>query len=896
MRKKMTKLFLAIILLLSLIVQMTPPAVFANDNENTQQAAPEGDQQAAPEGDQQAAPEGDQQAAPEGDQQAAPEGDQQAAPEGDQQAAPEGDQQAAPEGDQQAAPKDDEQAAPEGDQQAAPKDDEQAAPKGDQQVGSLNSLRSAPANQPKSGSPPEVYCYVSFIYDGQTLKTKMVSQGGTVDATGVPLNITEPGKVFSHWSSEVGGAAFDFNTPINEDTTLYVVTKDAWIVAFDSNGGSAVLPIYVIGGNTIGTLPVPERAGYNFKHWSLTEGGPAIPANYTVTANITLYAVWESSSSTSYKVIYWQENAEDDEYTFKEIVYKTGTTGANATYDSKSYTGFHFGHADDTTISGNGDTVVNVYYDRNVYTFTIEYRTGSGWSATWHTYSTTQLKYGQSTATQYNAAVTAYPHYSWYVSRTSNTAYSEAPCMPNANLTVHGRYSGSSYQYTIGYYEQGTDVQIKEPFSFYSGSGSLSFTDEDGIDIPGFTVTPLSQWDRLRPGQVSKIYYTRNNYTLTFNKNNGDTALVISNIPFDSDISDKDTTGLNENSTFVQGGVKYYFAGWYNNSACAGEPYSMAGKKMPAHNLALYAKWIPETYTVTFYNTLNTGDGTFNTEEVIPLNTVPQPANHPPGEEFIGWYWYIGDYFVQFDFSMPIFGNFELFPVYANQTANVTYVANSDSATGTVPADNMIYLIGAEARVKSPTNLTNTGYFFNGWNAKSDGTGTSYQPGELASVPSGGLTLYAQWQKCTPVTFTGESDSRPYNGSEQSLTSITPSGLKPGHSYTGLSYEAKGTNVGTYDGEFSGTVKIKDTNNKDVTHQYTISYDPGTLTITANTEDLTIAATGYNGTYDAANHNGVTSATASLADAVITYSLSENGTYTSAIPQVRNVTAGTVIW
>ncbi|MGI6507527.1 MAG: Cna B-type domain-containing protein [Saccharofermentanales bacterium] len=641
--------------------------------------------------------------------------------------------------------------------------------------------------------------YVAFVYNNEILKTKSVAPNGTVDASGVPLNVTEPGKVFSHWSvTENGTEAFDFSTPITANKTLYAVTKDAWTVTFDSNGGSAVLPTQVEDGDQIGTLESPTRAGYTFKHWSLTEGGTAISPNYTVTENITLYAVWEVATNTSYKVVYWLENAEDDEYTFQEVVYKIGTTGVTATFDSKSYTGFHFGSADNKTISGNGDTVVNVYYERNVYTFTI--RCKAQYSNYWFTYSTTQLKYGQSTATKYNAAVAEYPYYSWYTTQSGNTAYSEAPCMPDSNLTIYGRYSGFAYQYTIGYYESGTDIQIKDSYSFYSGSPSLYFTDEDGIDIPGFTVTDRSQWDTLRPGQVSKIYYTRNNYDLTFNKNNGDDPLVIEDIPFDSDISDKDTTGLGESSTYVQNGITYYFAGWYDNLACEGAPYTLEGKKMPAHNLSLYAKWTPEKYTVTFYNTLNEGDGVFHTEgNITPLHAISQPAGHPPGTDFKGWYWYLNGYFVKFDFDTPISGNFKLYPVFGSQTAQVTYDANG--GTGTAPVDSNNYLIGAEAQVKSPTGLTApTNKVFLGWNTADDGSGTTYQPNSLLTVPTDGVTLYAQWGDINTGTFI-TYDANGGTGGPTTIdlannathTIIANTFTRPGYDFTGWNSEADGS-------------------------------------------------------------------------------------------------------
>lgn len=147
----------------------------------------------------------------------------------------------------------------------------------------------------------DAYRYVSFVYKNHTLKTKKVLEGDTVDATGVPLSVTDPGKVFSHWSEdnpddpESPGEcpAFDFTTAIDKDTDLYAVTKNAWIVTFDSVGGSAVLPKYVEDGDVIDSLPAPVRAGYNFNHWSLTVDGSAIPEGYQVTDNLTLYAVWE---------------------------------------------------------------------------------------------------------------------------------------------------------------------------------------------------------------------------------------------------------------------------------------------------------------------------------------------------------------------------------------------------------------------------------------------------------------------------------------------------------------------------------------------------------------------------------------------------------------------------
>ena len=100
-----------------------------------------------------------------------------------------------------------------------------------------------------------------------------------------------------------------------------------------------------------------------------------------------------------------------------------------------------------------------------------------------------------------------------------------------------------------------------------------------------------------------------------------------------------------------------------------------------------------------------------------------------------------------------------------------------------------------------------------------------------------------------PVTFTGESDSREWTGEEQEITGITPDGLLTGDTYEGLSYSAKGTYAGKYDGVFSGDVVIKNADGVDVTDNYNVIKIPGVLTITDKTEEVTVTFRIVNGTW-----------------------------------------------
>lgn len=105
------------------------------------------------------------------------------------------------------------------------------------------------------------------------------------------------------------------------------------------------------------------------------------------------------------------------------------------------------------------------------------------------------------------------------------------------------------------------------------------------------------------------------------------------------------------------------------------------------------------------------------------------------------------------------------------------------------------------------------------------------------------------------LTVTGDSEERAYTGAQQELTTFTVDGLAEGDSYSDLSYSAVGTTVGEYPGEFSGILKIQN-QGEDVTGSYAITQNPGTLTITKDTNQTTVQITGKHDTvtYDGKEH------------------------------------------
>jgi len=78
-------------------------------------------------------------------------------------------------------------------------------------------------------------------------------------------------------------------------------------------------------------------------------------------------------------------------------------------------------------------------------------------------------------------------------------------------------------------------------------------------------------------------------------------------------------------------------------------------------------------------------------------------------------------------------------------TYQVTYDANS--GTGNVPVDDTAYHEGDTVTVLGAGTLTKAGYVFAGWNTQADGSGTTYNEGDVFLMGKENITLYAKWEK-----------------------------------------------------------------------------------------------------------------------------------------------------
>lgn len=543
--------------------------------------------------------------------------------------------------------------------------------------------------------------YLQNVADNNYTLDKTEEVGGfTESEVGDGLAETYPGFAALLYNTKAKVAA-DGSTVVE----IYY-DRNYYMMSFNLDGGYGVEPIYARYGASV-KVENPTKPGYTFNGWE-----PTVPT--TVPAENTTYkAKWKVDDSVNYRVQYWQENANDDGFSYESSVQKKAAPGTVITAaNDKNYTGFHYDHTDGATVAADGSSVVNVYYKRNTYTLTFKVNEGFIFD-NWVTKAEFKnIKYGADTSPWWNQAPSGYL---WHTTSSGSTFYTAAPDMPNSNLTIYGKKS--SGMSTIHYYEKGTTTSIKPDLKVQNSE--WSFTDEDYIEIPGF------KYDSNKvQGNNYYLYYTRNSYKLDFNSAN---VNVRSNtIPYDKALSSYYFEPSYPTGILEEGG--YVFAGWYTDPGCT-EAVAWDTAKMPYNNTIFYAKWAPKTHTVKAYLTKEVVGGEAIYTYYVPHGTaVPSaPANPTNGNyTFVGWFYEENGVEKAFDFSMPIVKDLNLYAKWSSNTL-VTYT---------------IYYKSGDTEIAEPTTgsaLAGTTLTFE---AKTgDELNKDYQSGYFPNTGSHSLTM-----------------------------------------------------------------------------------------------------------------------------------------------------------
>ena len=123
----------------------------------------------------------------------------------------------------------------------------------------------------------------------------------TVDENGFLAEVVAPSGDFEGWAFTIGGDYI-------EDLTTVQVTENMTIYGIFSNTvtyvvqGETSTEVIEYNGKITKTI---ELNGYDFLGWSLTDGGEVIPTDYTVTKDVTVYALLEKIIFTGIEKFSW---------------------------------------------------------------------------------------------------------------------------------------------------------------------------------------------------------------------------------------------------------------------------------------------------------------------------------------------------------------------------------------------------------------------------------------------------------------------------------------------------------------------------------------------------------------------------------------------------------------
>lgn len=612
--------------------------------------------------------------------------------------------------------------------------------------------------------------YVYFYNpDGtQIMRTEKVADHNSHDYSHVSYDVDATHKLVGWAANQNGTDDITKNIAVPKGSTsvnVYAIIKEGYWVTFNSDGGSAIDSQFVFDKISLNDQTTPTKPGYTFIGWY--NGTEKVENDATISSPMTLTAHW-IPKQVSYTVIHWWENADDNGYSFHESETKKGLTGSETEAVEKSYTVdgknifgesvkdkvFTASTISQKTIKGDGSTIVNVYYKRKKYTMHFKEYSNSRTDL-----STITKKWGQSIS---KAEWPAYDGNSnWKIregSLWSSDRYiaftSTMPMNDSTLWSTSGYYTYTAYYYVQEITGDGYDLHHTDTIKMDSNP---KIGNEDCYAIAGFA---YSHGDPGVGGRYkdAKFYYTRNSYKIRFINNGKEDKSVEKK--YEQSISSENYTPTRPTSL-----PEYYvFDGWYENELCEGEVYDFTGKKMPAQNVTLYAKWTASDVKLT-YNLNNPEGALVKKTEDVAAGTVASTVlpSIPTINEysFAGWYYADGNGNITsevFNTNNTITRDTSIVGKWLYK-GQLTVVYKPGAETGaTVPTDDKVYAGGARVTVAGNATTTSTSNMkFLGWelNGNVYKSGQSFEVNKDIANKDNQIILTATWGNAeTSTTLT----------------------------------------------------------------------------------------------------------------------------------------------
>ena len=641
-----------------------------------------------------------------------------------------------------------------------------------------------------------LYVYFYNPAGTQIMRTEKVGDHEVHGYTDVSYDVDSTHKLVG-WAAERNGTtniAASIAVPTDKTSVnVYAIIKEGYWISFDSDGGSIVDSQFVLNGDklVLDKNTNPTKPGYTFAGWY--NDSTKVENGATVTNPMTLKAHWDAAQ-VNYTINYWQQKVTDDKnatdaqktYEYVEAETKKATTGTPISAENlKTYKGFKYNannSSKDVKISGDGSTIINVYYDRVLCTVNFYAYESTGWfgGGSWNIIKTVTGLYGANlpkgawdtstyswksrksdgsgcvllTSFDFETAgyaknqgnvsekgiVTTCNFYGSQQSGSGKINYyneqadgsyvlAQSITTRNGTLTVHEKFAGYDlYKYSTG--------NVNGESAAYWNDLSSKYNVSDGDDIDHERNKPINIASKLKTYSLS--YYNYNKVTKT-------------------EKSIKYTASLKSYANYTPAKPSelpsyYVFGGWYKDKACTTK-FDFNTEKMPNANVQIYAKWTAKKINLT-YN-LNTPDGTSkkvnsDVDAGTIASTVLPSATTISDYSFAGWYYADGNGNITkdaFNANEAITKDTSVIGKWLyNGELKVVYHPGTEESKATVPKDSNIYAGGAKVTVAKNATTTSKKKFL-GWKLN----GNLYHPGDAFEVnknlahDDNVITLTAEW-------------------------------------------------------------------------------------------------------------------------------------------------------
>ena len=237
---------------------------------------------------------------------------------------------------------------------------------------------------------------------------------------------------------------------------------------------------------------------------------------------------------------------------------------------------------------------------------------------------------------------------------------------------------------------------------------------------------------------VTKVTYTpAQSYTITYNANGGSGAPTAETKNYGEPLTLSSTVPTRTGCTFT---------GWNTAANGSGTAYASGASYTENAAATLYAQWTANTYNITYKDKGNVdfsgthASGHPTTHTYGTATTLKSATKN--GYIFEGWFTDSNCTTEVTSLEATAYtSDITLYAKWKQDKPTYTISYDVNGGTGTIASETKIE---DEVLTLTTSKPTRTGYTFQNWNTKADGTGTTYVSGAQYTA-NAAATLYAQW-------------------------------------------------------------------------------------------------------------------------------------------------------